>query len=219
MSEVRSPGLIWAGDMGDDRSMPSVVMLADEYLYVNFGFFTEAGRDDAVRRLKQFETPDTVLGRGTRKIPLTSIKELRFSSALRLLEIYHGTSNHRFEIQSERDPMHEWVYAALRSRLAPNEKPAMGSVSRMGAMFGPLCGLVLGLLCSAGFIYWAIDARADPQNVGLRAASKNLVETILYNIGVTGTAAIAISIDLGLIGWIIYRWQNPPSAEVVRIPG
>jgi len=219
MSKFKTPGSIWAGDMGDDRSMPFVVVLADEYLYVNFAFLTKAGRDDAVCRLEHLETPDTVLGRGTHKIALPSIKELRFSSALRLLEIYHGPSNRRFEIQSERDPIHEWVYTALRDRLAPDAEPTVGSVSRMGAVFGPLCGLVLALICSALFIYWAIEARADPQNVGLRAASKNFVEKILYSIGVTGTAAIATVIDVSLIGWIIYRWQHPPSAEVIAIPG
>jgi hypothetical protein len=219
VSGFKTPGSIWAGDMGDDRSTPFVVVLADEYLYVNFAFFTNSGRDDAVCRLEHLETPDTVLGRGTHKLSLASIKELRFSSALRLLEIYHGPSNRRFEIQSERDPIHEWVYTALRNRLAPDAEPTAGSVSRTGAMFGPICGLVLALICSALFIYWAIEARADPHNVGMRAASKNFIERILYIIGVTGTAAIATVIDLGLIGWIIYRWKHPPSAEVIRIPG
>lgn len=218
MSGFSTPGPIWAGDMGDDRSMPFVVVLAEEYLYVNFAFFSEAGRDDAVGRLEHLEKPDSVLGRGTHKIHLSSIKELRLSSALRLLEIYHGPTNRRFEIQSERDPIHEWVYTALRDRLAPDAKPTVGSVSRMGALLGPSCVLVLALICSALFIYWAIDARADPQNVGLRAASKNFVEEILYNMGVTVTAAIATVVDFGLIGWIIYRWQHPPAAEVIAIP-
>jgi hypothetical protein len=78
---------------------------------------------------------------------------------------------------------------------------------------------VLPLICSALLIYWATDARADPENVGWRAASKNFVERILYKLGVTGTAAIATVIDLGLIGWIIYRCHHPPTAEVMTISG
>jgi hypothetical protein len=216
MDEFQARRSIWTGDMGDD---PFVVVLSDEHIYVNFAFFSEAGRDEAVHRLEQLETPETVLGRGTHKIALSSIKELRFSSALRLLEIYHGSANRRFEIQSEKDPIHEWIYTALRDRLARNAQATVGTVSRLGALFGPFCGLVLALTCSALFIYWAIDASADPQNFGLRAASKNFVESMLYNIGVTGTTAIASVIDLGLIGWIIYRWQHPPSAEVITIAG
>jgi hypothetical protein len=204
-------GAIWAGDKGDKAdppfikatSEPFVAVLADEYLYMKT-FWRKAARDDAVRRLEDLETEETVLGSGADKIHLPSIKELRLCWKHNLLEIYHGPSNRSFKIRSDKDPIHEWVFFALWARLAPDVDSTVGRGSRRQALAHPLGWLAVVLTYLA---LWMIFPE--------------VTERILndLNIGVTGAAAIASVIVLGLIGWTIYRWQNPHSAEVITIPG
>jgi hypothetical protein len=225
ISGFKNAGSIWTGEAysfpGSSELARFVVVLADEYLYQQ-DFSTEAARFEAVCRLchlEDGETADTVLGRDAQKIHLPSIKELRLSAVLRLLEIYHDGPSNPWVIQTERDALPEWVFVALWDRLAPDVESTEGSASRRSALAMPVFALVVALIISAGFIFWASVAVANPKNVGFRAGGVNFIERILFNIGLTGTTAIASVIVLGLIGWIIYCWQYPPSALVITIPG
>jgi hypothetical protein len=212
-----SPGLTWAADLGDERSVPAVIHLSEDRLFVNFAFWTQVDRDEVVRSLENNQAPEAVFGRGTHMIVLAEINELRFSHALNLLEIYHGERNRRYEIQSPRDSVHFWLYSALRERLAPATTPESGFVSRSGAISVPVWGLVIALVTGALFSFWAAIARPDPHNEGRAAATKDLIERFLYRIGFTGTAVIASGVILGFVCWAIYRWRHPPLAEVIKI--
>jgi hypothetical protein len=215
---LKSPGTIWVGATGG-RSL-FMAVLTEDHLYFRNECLGQATCDDAVHRLQRLESPEEVLGtQRTHKISLANINELRLSSALNLVEIYHGPSNRRFVIQSLRDPIHEWVYAALWERLAPDAQPKAGNASLSTALTNPIFALVLALVFSTGFIYWAMDAKANPHHEGVHSVRTNAIEKVLYKIGAPGTIAIAAVINLSCVTWFVYRWKHPPSAEVIAISG
>ena len=187
MDAKNSAGVTWACDVGEGRrSCPGVVHLSSRHLFVSFAFWTQFDRDQAVTGLNNNQAPVSVFGRGTHVIPLADISEPRFSHALNLLEIYHGTSNKRYAIQSPRDPVHVWVYAALRERLAPDETPEAGFVSRAGALSTPLWGFAFTLVTAGLFSCAAAYAKPNSLHTGRGAWFLDLIEPFMYRIGFAG---------------------------------
>src|SRR5262245_37893369 len=128
-SDGNSPALTWTGDMGDHTALYFVAHLDHDSLYISSGFLTQSRRDAAARRLEDQEPPAECLGWGTKRITLGEIRELRFCPALKTLDIVHGARRRRYEVHSQRDPIHLWLYSALRERLAPGTIPEAGTVS------------------------------------------------------------------------------------------
>lgn len=208
----------WVGDIGRDRAEPCIVHVGDQRLYIKFGFLTESGRDEAARNLENNQSPDAALGWGTTKILLADIRELRFSQALNILEIYYGANRRRYEVHSSKDPVHQWLYQLLRERLASDTKPESGFLSRSASLFAPVGWLLFALILAGLLLFVAATANPNPHNTGRGAGIKDLLDRFLYRLGVFGTAFLVSLPILGLIAWVVYRWRNPPEAEIIAIP-
>ena len=208
----------WVGDIGCDRAEPSIVHVGDQHLYAKFGFLTESGRDEAVRNLENNQSPAAALGWGTTKILLADIRELRFSQALNILEIYYGEKRRCYDVHSHKDPVHQWLYQHLRERLAPEAEPEPGFLSRWGALFAPVGWLLFALILAGLLLIVAATANPNPHNTGRGAGIKDLIDRVLYRLGVFGTGFFASIPIVGLIAWVVYRWRNPPEAEIITIP-
>src|SRR5262245_36151151 len=181
--------LTWPGVIGADDPSYCVVHLDDECLYIRHHFFTQAGRDAAARALQNDEHPGHILGPRATTIRLSDIRELRLSSALAVLEIYHGPSRKCFELRTEKEPIHLWLYAALWKRLAPNEIPRAGLLSRAAGLVAPSFFLFASLLAGACFTLVAALG-VDPKDAG--GGLKVLIADFLCKIGPIAAGAIAL---------------------------
>jgi hypothetical protein len=206
---------VWWWDNGiGNSSLFVVVYLGDTHLYHNQTVLTEGGKNKMVAALEAGGNPDEQFPKAKQRIALTDIRELRFSSRGKALEIYHGPKSPTVLFGKDEPSV---IYRSLRQRLAPDVTPREGTLSRASSALAASIGLMLSVVVGGLLTFWAAIADPNPNNLGRRAGMKNGIDVALAEFGVWRTAGVAAAVVAIFALWFAAAFFRPRPAEVVDV--
>lgn len=128
-------------------------------------------------------------------IPLSSIRELRFSRRAKMLEIYHAAARPAV-VWGRKSNVHVDIYDALKKAIACEQPPVMGRISSANSIASAATGLSISVVISV--LLLVAIAFTKPENL--------LSSTIITS-----------SIVMAFLGWFLFRLLRPHSAEVLLV--
>lgn len=209
LREPRYPVWLWSMDM-----LPREYLLAcltDDALFVRYEYKSVMERAADIAELCERE-PETVLNKSVKRIPLDTIRRLRFDEhySWLFLERSDGSTETISDYETRQT---ESIFATLHQRLAP-DAPITNEPIRNQRDVAILAAILTTIVVVAAMFMWpALLSEESRRELG----SSNFGVMLVDAIGAPATIALCLAPILTVLGFGVYKYLNPRRALTVAV--